>query len=271
MTELKFAIGVCRLFPGTKLAQGDPRWGEHTYSFFKASLTITSLVKVVCGHGYAISAVMNGGHRKKDNFISAQHIGLDFDQEDEAASIEGMIKDPFIQAHAALVHETASSTPAKPRGRALFILDQPFTNAEDYREACEAMVWRFKGADEYAKDAARLFFGRKGAKHVVLGNLLYRDTLENEVVQPYLLLDGPIKEKTRNTSLTRIAGWLHRVHSDDEVLALALMINDARCNPPLPEAEVQAVVRSACSYPNGSGQGGTKTLSGTRTADWRIP
>lgn len=61
---------------------------------------------------------------------------------------------------------------------------------------------------------------------------------------------GPIPEGERNS---RLFFWaLDRKdegRSREEVLALVLTENDARCNPPLEQVEVQAVVKSAMRYP----------------------
>jgi hypothetical protein len=128
---------------------------------------------------------MKNNYRKGGNFISAQHLGLDCDLETYESSIEGLLEHDFIRNHAALVHETASSTPETPRSRVIFILDRPFTEANQYRLAAEALIWKFGAVDRYCKDAARLFFGRKGARYEILGNILSRDLLQEQVIAPY--------------------------------------------------------------------------------------
>lgn len=185
-TPLIFEVGINFLWPGEKLPEGDRRWGEHTRGFVKESHTIESLAEAVAVRGYAICAVLRNGYRSGANFISAQHLGLDYDLETFESSIEGLQENQFIRDHAAIIHETASSTPEKPRSRVIFILDSSITDAAAYRQAAEALVSKFGTADPYCKDAARLFFGRMGARHVVLGNVLYRDVLQQQVVEPFL-------------------------------------------------------------------------------------
>lgn len=59
---------------------------------------------------------------------------------------------------------------------------------------------------------------------------------------------GPIHEGTRNDTLTRIAGRLHDGTRDLSDLAADLLaINEARCAPPLPEAEVVRIAESIYS------------------------
>jgi hypothetical protein len=59
-----------------------------------------------------------------------------------------------------------------------------------------------------------------------------------------------IPKGRRNVTLTRIAGSLRgRTGLSNEALAAALHAeNAARCRPPLPESEVDRIVRSACSW-----------------------
>lgn len=58
--------------------------------------------------------------------------------------------------------------------------------------------------------------------------------------------DAPIRQGCRNHTLTRVAGALVRVGVRGEALGLALhAANRTRCKPPLPESEVENVIKSA--------------------------
>src|SRR5262249_31802057 len=65
----------------------------------------------------------------------------------------------------------------------------------------------------------------------------------SEGVKP---IRGPIAEGMRNDTLARIAGHLFRMRALSPNLAAELVhvINEARCQPPLPFYEVQAIVES---------------------------
>lgn len=71
-------------------------------------------------------------------------------------------------------------------------------------------------------------------------------------------LDGdPIPDGKRNEELTRIAGRLRaRGAGDGELPEMLERINATRCNPPLPEREVQRIARSAMRWPVGSSKPG---------------
>jgi Bifunctional DNA primase/polymerase, N-terminal/Primase C terminal 1 (PriCT-1)/Helix-turn-helix domain len=60
---------------------------------------------------------------------------------------------------------------------------------------------------------------------------------------------GPILEGARNLTLTRLAGRLKRTGLDDGALATALFEHNARrCKPPLGQAEVARIARSAAGW-----------------------
>jgi putative DNA primase/helicase len=60
---------------------------------------------------------------------------------------------------------------------------------------------------------------------------------------------GMIPEKTRNTRLTSIAGSYRRNGCDATAIYGALSaVNQGRCQPPLPDAEVQEIARSVARY-----------------------
>jgi hypothetical protein len=62
------------------------------------------------------------------------------------------------------------------------------------------------------------------------------------------LLQRPISKGGRNSALISIAGWLRQYHPQPVVETMMQVINDGRCNPPIDESEVRAVVASAFRY-----------------------
>jgi P4 family phage/plasmid primase-like protien len=62
-----------------------------------------------------------------------------------------------------------------------------------------------------------------------------------------------IPEGSRNTELTRIAGQLRRVSmSEAEIFAALRGLNDARCHPPIGDAEVAQIARNVAKYAVGA-------------------
>jgi hypothetical protein len=263
-TERRFSVGICRLYPGVKLPHRDPRWGEHTHGFNAETHTLETFAEAMAVHGYAFSAVMREGYRKNENFVSSSVLALDFDTEDPRSALETLASNSFIQGHAAFLCETPSSLPGRPRSRVVFVLDQPITDAGQYVEAAKALIWRYGGTADDTGDAARFFYGRPNAPRKVLGNVLFNDILQVEVVEPYLKamalrfrasaiaepVGEVIPEHHRNKTLASYAGRLRRDGLNQmEIEAALLAINTARCKPPLDDAEVIDITRSISRYP----------------------
>jgi hypothetical protein len=80
----------------------------------------------------------------------------------------------------------------------------------------------------------------------------------------------PIPENARNTTLTSLAGTMHRRGMTRETILTALRSeNEIRCQPPLPDSEVEKITNSITSYQNGGGltviNGGPLSTAATPT------
>ena len=89
-------IAINRLYPGEKFPDKDLRWGKFTHSFHKQSLTVEELIAEVT-QGNSFCPVMKDNYRKQENFISAQHIGLDDDRGISDSSIDALALDPSLR------------------------------------------------------------------------------------------------------------------------------------------------------------------------------
>jgi len=260
--ETRFNVGINPLWPGEKLHPGDYRWGDHTASFHAEQHDLDSFVGRVTSDGYAFSAVMQGGYRSKDNFISAQHLALDDDRGIYESSIKALAQNLFIAKYAAFLYETPTSTQQQPKSRVVFLLGAPITDLKQYERAQQALLSKFRETDESVKDASRFFYGRINAPHKVLGNVLPQHVLEREVIEPFIKAKGGntghrfievtndfIPEKHRNTTLTSLAGTMRRRGMSRSAIEVALLAeNQSRCDPPLTENEVRRIAASVSSY-----------------------
>lgn len=127
-------------------------------------------LQALASHVLMGRAWMPAASVRRKVFKSAQALALDFDNDDsgsKAVSIEALKLHPFIARYAAFVYATPSSTPARPKSRVLFVLDETITTAQGYEAAAIALMdlCADLGPDPACKDAARLFFGSKNADH----------------------------------------------------------------------------------------------------------
>jgi hypothetical protein len=188
--ERQFQVSMNSLWPGRKLkakSEGETQWSRHTGAWRTETHTLKSLCQRITGDGFALCAVLKEPWRKAGNFKSIQVLATDHD----GASLEALSEDPLIEDHAAFIYETPSSTRESPKGRAMFVLDRPITDPGIARLAYRALIWHFSNgapdaaADEACKDPTRFFYGRPQAPHLFLGNVLYRDVLQ-EIIEGYL-------------------------------------------------------------------------------------
>ena len=140
-----------------KPTKNDADWESFTKSFNPISLDVEGLIDRITS-GQSITA-HHHTRRNSANFISAQHIGLDFDQN----SLDELDALPFITQYAAFTHTTSSHTEDAPRSRAFFILDAPIFDAAHYTRLVTALVWKFEQSDERCTDPCRVWFGAVGA------------------------------------------------------------------------------------------------------------
>lgn len=263
-----FEVGINSLWPGEKLPRGDPRWSKHTASFQTESHSLETFAQRVTGDGCAFSAVCRDAYRDEAHFISAQHLALDDDRGTAESSLEALAAEPFIAANAAILYETPSSKPDNPKARVVFVLDEPFTDPGAWRQAQAALLWKYGDTDPQVKDAARFFYGRRDAPRRLLGHVLYRDILQQEVIEPYVrhqgtnghkpaaAVDAAIPLHQRNHTLTSLAGTMRRRSMSQEAIEAALLVeNKAKCQPPLDEDEVRSIARSVGRYPPGATPG----------------
>lgn len=98
--------------------------------------------------------------RRKDQFVSSQIIGLDFDKL-SPKSAQDLTAHPFVRHYAAFIYSTPSHKPNAPRLRLFFVLDESVTSVQQYEQAVSAMIVKFRdfAPDPACKDAARFFYG----------------------------------------------------------------------------------------------------------------
>lgn len=181
---MKIKLAINQSFKG-KPAGGDLTgfFREYNGRFENVELTGAQIMaEVQAGHGLT---TQHRGYRHGKNFICGQHIGLDFDTEDDNSRLANLIQDPFIERYAGLLYTTASHTEDKPRARVLFFLDQPIYDPAEYTELATALLWHYGQADQSCKDPARLFFGAVNCQPAISGNVLPLEIATRELLTPF--------------------------------------------------------------------------------------
>jgi len=166
-----------------KIPSGSSLWPQFNASFQNVDIAPIDVAYEVCT-GHAVTTWHANRWRHSDNYILGQHIGLDFDTEDERSTFDALKRHAFIRDYAFMIHTTPSHRPEKPRARVIFELDEPIYQASNYSRAAKALVWLFNGADSKCKDPARFFYGSLNCQHELLYGTLPLSTVK-QIIRDY--------------------------------------------------------------------------------------
>ena len=180
---MKYKIAFSKMIPVGKIAAGDDDvWRVFNGSFDNMEVEqVEALDLIYRGHPFTTWHKDHWRHSK--NYICGQHIGIDFDTEDERSTLAFLIKDSFVRKYAAIAYTTPSHTPEAPRGRIVFTLDKPIMQAANYALAATALLWLFGSGDRQCKDAARFFYGSVNCDMEWLGQELPVEKLKAIISQ----------------------------------------------------------------------------------------
>lgn len=241
-------------------------WNIFNGSFENADVSMGELTQLIA-QGHAIAPCMRNGWRSKDEWLCAQHIGIDYD---ELPSIDHLLEHNLNQLYGGVTYTTMSSTIEKPRARVLFELDRPFTDMDEYADVLKKFMTFFVGSDQACKDPARAFMGSPNCEHWLYGGVLPMTELKVMVAQIKIeqkrefvpsftggrtsidhLIDSvrSAREGTRNVELNKaafLAGRDVRRALIDEPTAQALLIQ-AAMDAGLSQSEAQFTVRRSLS------------------------
>ena len=181
-----------------KVKPGDGRFWKFNMTFQTTRLTLPKLLAAI-RQGYAWTAphrrirhrrpTRNKPHyrttyRVKANVIGSQLLALDSDTGDDRSHFDSLLADPFIGRYASLLHATASSTPASPRTRIVFLLEAPL-RPDAYEQALRALLHRYPFCDQSVNHAAAVFYGARDCAYRLTGNRLPLSSLNDAIIQPY--------------------------------------------------------------------------------------
>lgn len=159
----KIALSISKHFVNKEniapVKNGSNRWAFA--AFDNVVWTPQQIVEhVKAGHAICVAATQNN-HRKNEYFKSAQIMGVDFDH---GPDVTGLLDKPLVYEYAFMVYATPSSTPAAPRSRALFALDAPINDPDQYKRLVKRLLLAFNAdnIDDQCKDTVRIFYGCKG-------------------------------------------------------------------------------------------------------------
>lgn len=174
--------------------------------FETAEVSLNDLAKFI-KQGFALSYEFKDGRRLTKNFISASFLAVDVDG---GVTLEESLNEEFIKKFCSLIYTTHSHTEEVNRFRLIFALPRSINNPLELRYATRSLASKL-GGDKSVVDAARMFYGFKGAKIFIHKNR----SIDEETLQE-LISDGEtevISDSVANNgspSATRSSYLLHK-------------------------------------------------------------
>lgn len=183
MTDAKYKIAFStwtpegKIPPQAQLPADDTTWKRFNASFQNQELEQVEILDMIY-HGHPFTTWHKNKWRNAANYLAGQHIGLDWDTEDERSTLQHLIKDPFIKKYGFMAYTTPSHKPEAPRARVVFLTDAPIMQGKNYVAATSALLWLFGTADRQCKDSCRFFYGSKNCDMEWLGKTLPLEKLK---------------------------------------------------------------------------------------------
>ncbi|KVT36553.1 signal recognition particle [Burkholderia ubonensis] len=112
--------------------------------------------------------------RKAVNFVCTDVLGVDLD---EGWTFDSLLAHDLVANHGLLIYETYSSTPERPRLRAMFRSPYTITDADEMRKILRGLVRMF-GSDESCVDPCRMFYGNEGCEPHIIDKTLTAEQIE---------------------------------------------------------------------------------------------
>lgn len=247
MIEPSYKIAISRYALDRKIPPGDPFWSKFNGSFENLSVTPYDLARRIYD-GHPLTTWHRNNWRATANYETGQHLGLDFDTEDERSTLSVLTADKFISKYGALLYTTPSHTTDKPKARALFLLDTPIYQARNYALAAAALLWYYSTADRQCKDPCRFFYGSKGCEIECLDHVLPIETVKH-MIQRYQETGERERHKhmtawTGQTDQVEVAAALRKIPpwsiDYDEWVAVLMALHREYGDAGLPLAEAWA-------------------------------
>ena len=208
-----------------------------------------------------VCAEYKGNYRSIGNFARSDVVVMDIDNdhtEDPAEwitpeKLDQMLPDiSYVIAFSRNHMKVKDGKAARPKFHVYFQITET-SDAGWYAELKKGIKKRFDFFDGNALDAARFIFGSDA------GEVVWHEgwmTIDEEVEPDYEeteskdpgVSSGPILEGSRNNTMSRFAGRVLKKYGVTDRAREAFELHARRCDPPLPEDELNTIWNSAVKF-----------------------
>lgn len=226
----------------------------------KAEISDSESLKKAVSHDY-VSARYKDSYRSNGNFISSDVLVMDSDNDhsDDPESwvtpedIVTAFPDVGFAVHYSRHHMLEKDgRSARPRFHILFFIDL-YTDGRKYAELKRKAAEYFGFFDQNALDSARFLFGTENPEVEFHEGSITLNVFLDKIDD--FLLGGdedvstvPIKEGSRNRTMSRIAGRIIKRYGDTEKAEVLFQEHAMRCDPPLDQSELETIWGSARKF-----------------------
>lgn len=204
-----------------------------------------------------VTAEYKGNYRSKENFIQADNLVLDCDNDHTenpeewvtAANLAEEFKDvPFVVTYSRNHMKQKGGKSARPRFHVYFKIPT-ITDQAEYTSLKKQIVSAFPYFDTNALDSARFIFGTDNTDvEFYKGNKSIADFLEDLEFENWDKSLEEVPEGKRNNTMSHYAGRvIKRLGNTDEAYEMFLKKAE-KCNPPLEDSELNLIWHSAVKF-----------------------
>lgn len=235
--------------------------GSELNTFYPKTVKVTDQESLAEAAGFDhVCGTYRGSQRSNGNFLSSDVIPMDADNEGSDDPESWMTPEKLSQllpdVSYAIVYSKSHMKRKEgkgPRPRFHVYFDIPLcTELSYYSSAKKAIHRSFPFFDANALDASRFLFGVENPQvEIHEGWLSILDVVTVEEVSPAEEAScnySVIPEGRRNSTLSRFAGRVLKRYGDTERAEEIFRNRADRCDPPLDDAEVAAIWRSAKGF-----------------------
>lgn len=226
----------------------------------KATITDAAALEAAAWFDH-VAAEYQGNQRSTHGFVTSNCLVMDIDNDHSENPDEWVTPQMLADLLADVEFMTATSrnhntskhgTPARPRFH-VYLPISPVADPGTYAGLKKSLADRFDFFDAGALDAARFLYGHPTPQvETFTGTLLVDEWLTRQAeADAFAAFDAAtlaIGEGSRNATLSRFAGRVLIRYGDTEQARNLFDRKAALCDPPLPEAEVEAIWRSALRF-----------------------
>lgn len=208
-----------------------------------------------------VCAMYKENYRSIDNFIKSDCMVMDIDNDHSdnpadwitAEKIESIFEDVYYALTTSRHHMISKEgKTARPKYHIYFPIEE-CSDANAYGAMKVSLQKKYTFFDDNALDAARFLFGAESDDVIWHEGWLTVDDLvepEEDFDEEDISSSGPILEGSRNNTMSRFAGRVLKRYGITEKARDAFLEHAKKCDPPLPDEELNTIWASAIRFFN---------------------